>query len=209
MEKIKSLIEKNDELIEKLSRLKECDIRARASLNALDVNNTQQHYFYMSLENDFSDGEIILRYYGLLQGLFVCIDSLYALSYSFTKSKSFININQNKKLRQLKYIRNDIVGHPANRVYSERELAYCMLNKKELDKRTLSYTINFINKKVTNKKVDLVDMLFDYYVEANNILITFLNINKERISISLIRKIPRNIFKKFYKGASYTKVKKY
>lgn len=204
MEKIKGLIDTNDMLISKLSKLKDCDMRATASLNALDVNNLQQNYFYMSLEDTFTSGELILRYYGLLQGLFVCVDSLYALSYSFTKSKSFININQNKKLRELKYIRNDIVGHPSNRVYSEEELAYCMLNQKELNNRTLTYTINFSNKKVINKKVDLVEMLEDYYVEANNILNTFLNVNKSNVHISAFRNIPRTVFKKFYINEEYT-----
>lgn len=203
MEKVRGLIEKNDELISLLSKLPDCDIRAVASLNALDVNNLQQNYFYMSLEEDFSDGELILRYYGLLQGLFVCIDSLYALSYAFTKSKSFININQNKKLRELKYIRNDIVGHPSNRVYSQRELAYCMLDTKKLDKRILTYTISFLNKNVESKSVSLVDMLEDYYIEANTILDTFLNVNKGEAKLSKIRRLPRTIFKQFYLNENY------
>jgi hypothetical protein len=49
--------------------------------------------------------------------LSVAIDSLYEISYSLFDNKHYVNINQNKTLHEIKYVRNDVVGHPGNRVY--------------------------------------------------------------------------------------------
>lgn len=64
-------------------------VSALAALNT--TNDIQKCYF--DLEKAAKEGEAVLRLYALLQSLFVSVDSLYALSYSLTKSKSLININ--------------------------------------------------------------------------------------------------------------------
>ena len=124
------LVLENEKLIENFDinyYLDNKNYPVASALSALETTNEiQKSYFKDSVSNfDLSDN--VLRLYALLQGLFVSIDSLYALTYSLTKSKNFININVNEHLRELKYIRNDVVGHPANRVLDSDALAYCIL----------------------------------------------------------------------------------
>lgn len=88
------------------------------------------------MDEAFDSGEVILRLYGLLQALFVCIDSLYTLTFKITGTKNFININDNKALRELKYIRNDVVGHPTNRIVDDKT-EYAILNPDDIKKMNL------------------------------------------------------------------------
>ena len=64
---------------------------------------------YLNSEDD-SKEEILLSIYGILQTLFVGVDALYDYVRALTKNKYLININQNERLHELKFIRNDVVG---------------------------------------------------------------------------------------------------
>ena len=133
-----------------------------AALSALKTTNEIQKC-YFSLEDKTEDYNV-MKLYALLQSLFVSIDSLYALSYSLTGTKNYININKNQNLRNLKYIRNDVVGHPANRILDSDVLAYCILDSKSINKESFAYNI-YSKSKVTKKNVNLIEgtiLIYEY-----------------------------------------------
>lgn len=84
-------------------------------------------------------GAILLDVFGLMQGLFVAIDALYDLAIGLTSYKYHININKNKTLRQLKFIRNDIVGHPTHRTYEHGGTGFSILRQSPLNKDKIIY----------------------------------------------------------------------
>lgn len=151
---------------------------------------------------------MILRLYGLLQALFVCIDSLYTLTFKITGTKNFININDNKALRELKYIRNDVVGHPTNRIVDDKT-EYAILNPDDIKKDEFTYSVfsdveykkHVIFKNLlTAYKEEAFKLLtaLDSYVtsaktpylldDAINIYETFLNGEDIRSHLSLFKK---------------------
>ncbi|MDE5546335.1 MAG: hypothetical protein K2I88_02610 [Anaeroplasmataceae bacterium] len=138
-----------------------------AALSALETTNEIQKCYY-NLEDDSYEFNA-LKLYAFLQSLFVSVDSLYALSFSLTKSKSFININKNPVLRELKYIRNDVVGHPANRMYNSTTLAYCILDVNSVNKNGFSYNI-YSGQGIDKKYVDISKIVESYYIECNAFL---------------------------------------
>ncbi|MBE6137325.1 MAG: hypothetical protein E7176_02895 [Erysipelotrichaceae bacterium] len=140
-----------------------------AAISALETTNEIQKSYFKWANEKHSVGDNILRLYALLQGLFVSVDSLYSLALSLTKSKSFININNNKDLRQLRYIRNDVVGHPSNRVFDSDTLAYCILDNESITPQTFSYDI-YTKDDVIKKEINVIDILKSYYQEANSLL---------------------------------------
>ena len=144
-----------------------------ASIMALDLNKDIIGFFYKTIDKDYSKEELCLRTYGLLQAVFVSIDAIYSLSMSLTNSKNFVNINDNPTLRELKYIRNDVVGHPTNRIVA-RDIVYCVLNPEDISKYSFKYHIyNMDNDEI--RTVSFLQMLNDYYLEAYKILDVLLN----------------------------------
>lgn len=168
---MKKLIKENEYKIEKFDLkfyLEQKNYAVASAISALETTNEiQKSYFKEDKNLELSD--YVMRLYALLQGLFVSIDSLYALSLSLTKSKNFININNNKDLRQLKYIRNDVVGHPSNRVLNSDVLAYCILDNSSITLDKFSYRI-YTKDEVSIKEVNVLDILSSYYKEANALL---------------------------------------
>lgn len=135
-----------------------------SSMNALDICDKITKAF---IEEEIS----FVNIYGLLQGLFVGIDALYSLSYAINGNKYMVNINSNDILRQIKYIRNDCVGHPTNREYSS-SLGYCYLDD-EISKEKISYVVYRVksNKEVKNNyDVNLLKTIDAFNKEKNNIL---------------------------------------
>lgn len=168
---MKNLIKENENKIERFDLdfyLKQKNYSVASAISALETTNEiQKSYFKNDDKLELSD--YVMRLYALLQGLFVSIDSLYALSLSLTKSKNFININNNKDLRQLKYIRNDVVGHPSNRVLNSDVLAYCILDNSSIRLDKFSYKI-YTKDEISSKEVNVIDLLNSYYKEANELL---------------------------------------
>ena len=165
------LIKENERKIEKFDLkfyLEQKNFAVASAISALETTNEIQKSYFKDTSNlELSD--YVMRLYALLQGLFVSIDSLYALSLSLTKSKNFININNNKDLRQLKYIRNDVVGHPSNRVLNSDVLAYCILDNSSITLDKFSYRI-YTKDEVSIKEVNILEILSSYYKEANSLL---------------------------------------
>ncbi len=152
------------ELIKLENDLNSSSYILKSCFNTLNNNHCAIDYFIASNESTKEKGEKILDLYGLLQVLFVCIDTLYQLSYKITSSKNFININENKALRELKYIRNDVVGHPTNRLV-DKHIEYAILNGEDIKDDCFSYHIYFDGNE-TLKNVKYKDLIDAYYKEA-------------------------------------------
>lgn len=173
---LKNLIQENEQKIESFDMeyyKNQNNFPILAALSALETTNEIQKCYY-NLEDGAFDFNA-LKLYAFLQSLFVSVDSLYALSFSLTKSKSFININKNPVLRELKYIRNDVVGHPANRMYNSTTLAYCILDVNSVNKNGFSYNI-YSGQGTEKKYVDISKIVESFYIESNAFLSELLEV---------------------------------
>ncbi len=142
-----------------------------SAINGLEITSEVIKCYLDKIDTDAPD--ILLDVYGLLQALFVSIDSLYGLSRSVTKSKWSININNNEYLREVKYIRNDVVGHPTYRVYNHNDIGFCILEKDLVTRKKLSYIVYTVTKDKEHtdyKKVELDKIIDAYLSEACNVL---------------------------------------
>lgn len=145
--------------------------------------------------NNFTEDTslVVINIYGILQSLFVGIDSLYSLVIGLTNNKFNINVNQNKTLNGLKHIRNDIVGHPTNRRYGQDGIAYSVIDNTKLTYNEFKYyTFIFINNEMETKEVivNLTDLKNEYSKEKN-IIIKRLEefVNKDSKTIDLDNEI--------------------
>ncbi len=96
-------------------------------IDAFKVNKSQDH------------GNVLLDVFGLLQGLFVAIDALYDLAIGLTSYKYHINVNQNDVLHELKFVRNDIVGHPTHRTYHDGGTGFSIIDMDSLSRDQMTY----------------------------------------------------------------------
>jgi hypothetical protein len=115
-------------------------------------------------EKQTDKGAILLDVFGLLQGLFVAIDALYDLAIGLTQYKYHVNINLNKALHELKYIRNDIVGHPTHRTYNDGGVGFSLIIQDSISKEKLSYETYIYEK--NNVEVKTKEVLFKPLIEA-------------------------------------------
>lgn len=198
------IIKENERKIDKFDvdfYLKNKNYSLVAALKALDTTNEIQKAYFKNTEN-LSKEEHILRLYALLQGLFVSVDSLYSLALSLTKSKSYININSNASLRQLRYIRNDVVGHPSNRVLNSDVLAYCILDNDSITLESFSYKI-YTPDEIIERVVDINEILNAYYKEANSLLdelysVAKTDLNKSKLEVYISNAIDNYILNRDY-----------
>ena len=118
-------------------------------------------------------GAILLDVFGMLQGLFVAIDALYDLAIGLTQYKYHINVNSNPILHELKYIRNDIVGHPTHRTYPNGGMGFSILSTEHLSKEKFSYHTYIFEKNKLNidTKDVFVKPLLDAYKEEREKII--------------------------------------
>lgn len=170
-----------------------------AAISAIDNNNEMQREIFNSLGVDGTVGVNIIKLYSCLQGLFVSIDSLYSLSYLLTNSKNYININQNKQLRELKYIRNDVVGHPVRRIYEDSKIGYCVLRKDLITSDSFKYYIYF-NAEIKAREIKLIDLINSYYEETNRFLYRLSNVKTDEEGTAALLQTIRKIYKKFNSG---------
>lgn len=200
------LIKENEKKIDKFDiefYLKNKNYGIAAALKALDITNEIQKA-YFNKTDDLTKADNILRLYALLQGLFVSVDSLYSLALTLTKSKSYININNNMALRQLKYIRNDVVGHPSNRVLNSEVLAYCILDDNSIDINGFSYKI-YTPDEIIEKNVDINIILEAYYKEANSLLDELYSIAKTDLNKTKLETYIKKAVDDYYLNLDYFK----
>lgn len=157
--------------------------RVMASIEALETIDYIALSYMEELGAKLDLGQTLIRIFGLLQGLFVSIDALYDLSKGMTKNKWSVNVNQNKALHEIKFIRNDVVGHPTNRTYEPGRIGYAILDRETSNLSTLEYKVNTYlkgKKKVNSRTVNLPDVMDQYFEEATKILIEIeTRMNKE------------------------------
>lgn len=118
-------------------------------------------------------GAVLLDVFGLMQGLFVAIDALYDLAIGLTQYKYHININQNPVLHELKYIRNDVVGHPTHRTYHEGGMGFSILKPDQISKERIVYQTYIYQKnymEIKEKEVVFKPLLINYQSEKEKIL---------------------------------------
>lgn len=161
MEKVNEIIDKlSQDIDSKSSVLKSCYITIKNNHKAIE-------YFENSMNEKYETGQAVLRLYGFLQALFVCIDTLYMMTLKITGTKNFININDNKALRELKYIRNDVVGHPTNRIVDDKT-EYAILNPDDIKNEEFTYSV--FSDVEYKKHVVFADLLKAYKDEAFKLL---------------------------------------
>lgn len=131
--------------------------RAHASFLMLEHVDLMIERYLSEKQNE--RGAILLDVFGLLQGFFVAIDALYDLSIGLTRYKYPININQNKTLHELKYIRNDIVGHPTHRTYPNGGMGFSVLDTSNLSKEKMTYKTYIYEKNTL--RVETKDVYFE------------------------------------------------
>ncbi len=131
--------------------------------------------FYLKSQDNSPD-EVLLNIYGILQTLFVGVDALYDYVRALTNNKYLININQNERLHELKFIRNDVVGHPTSRVYTNNRVGFCKLNLETLSRDKISYESYILDNKtmqstlVEEKEVSIHELIEAYLEEEEIIL---------------------------------------
>ena len=202
---MKDLAKLNREKIEKFnfdSYLKNKNYQMASAIGALLTTNDIQ-MAYLKDENDLTKADYSLRLYALLQALFVSIDSLYVIAYSLTKSKNFININSNADLRILKYIRNDVVGHPSNRIISS-DVAYCLLDDNSITKESFDYYVYYENE-VEKRTINVMDTLNSYYVESNSLLDNLYQIENSKNDNTIYKKLIDKAIDEYMNGYDYIK----
>jgi hypothetical protein len=150
--------------------------RAISAFNMLsNVDEMIQAFFY---EKGRDHGEMLIDVFGLLQALFVGVDALYDLSIGLTSFKYHININKNQVLHALKYIRNDIVGHPTHRTYSQGGQGFSILDMDRLSKENIYYK-TYIYKKnhleIKETEVKFSELTKNYQSEKNKLILDLIN----------------------------------
>ena len=204
MDRLNDLLGSNEKLIDRFNldyyfSTKKYDVVA--AIKALNNSNMIQKS-YFKLTNNLDVCDHILKLYALLQSLFVAIDSLYALTYGIVKTKSFININNNKKLRELKYIRNDVVGHPSNRLIKENVIAYAILDDESITDDSFSYKI-YTQDEIIKKDVIIRDLIISYYEEANYLLDELYKMSNNDIKLDDLKNKIINVLDRFNKNKDY------
>lgn len=152
-----------------------------------------------------NNGDKIILLFGILQGLFVGIDSIYTIGKATGLNKLMINLNQHESLREIKNIRNDVVGHPTYRYYENNSVGYCTLDLDHIEDSKITYFIHtYENNKIVIKKrqVDLINSINDYHTELDEILTRTIKFNevllsKEKTNLS---RLISSLGEKFIRG---------
>ncbi len=172
-----------------------------SAIKALSVTNDIQEAYFKKEEN-LDKKDLILRLYALLQALFVSIDSLYALANAIAGGKSIINLNNNQYMRNLKYIRNEVVGHPSSKLFGYSKPAYCILDTDSVTKDSFKYGIYTFEGEKT-KEISINDLLAQYYKEANNLLDELYLISVKHNETSVLKESIKKVLDDYFRTGHY------
>jgi len=145
----------------------------KASCNTIKNSNLILDAYQKNIDSSTGKGEKLLLIFGVLQSLFTSIDALYNLGRSLLIDKLMININQNEELREIKYIRNDVVGHPTYRYYDDKQVGFCILHEDDIFDENFHYSVYTFPKntmKIEKHNVDLYKIIENYKTESINII---------------------------------------
>jgi len=158
---IKLLLFKNDFTFE----MSKASVKTLQSINQL-ISEYQNNVF------DPAEDQKILNLFGILQGLFVGIDCVYTIGRTLSINKLMINLNQNIVLREIKHIRNDVVGHPSYRFYEDDVVGFCSLDLETVSNANFKYFIYLPKNgkvEISSKEINLMDIIGNYFKEITNI----------------------------------------
>lgn len=145
--------------------------RARAAYGMLFHVDLMREAYFQHKRDD--QGTLLLDVFGFLQALFVGIDALYDLSIGLTSFKYHVNVNKNDVLRELKFIRNDIVGHPTHRTYDDGGTGFSTIVPGALSKETLTYETYLYRKNrfdIERRSIDFKILSDQYQKEKDQII---------------------------------------
>lgn len=169
----------------------------------LNINFIIEDYLNSYQEKN-SDGKKLILIFGLLQGLFAGIDSLYSIGKALNLNKVLINLNQNKIIKEIKRIRNDVVGHPSYRYYDDKSIGYCLMDVDHITSSKIVYQCyskekNFME--TIKKEVDMVEVIDNYYIECNNIIINTIKYVEIKSSLPIVNLLSEvlNVFTNYQK----------
>lgn len=131
-------------------------------------------YFEEKYEN--SDGIKYLFIYGILQALFLQQDSVINLCESLKISKK---INDYPKLREIREIRNDSIGHPTKRDRKNGPKSYNFISRFSLSLGGFELNSIDINEQDETKWISIPELIADQRIYISDILISVTNKLKE------------------------------
>ena len=108
---------------------------------------------YLNMEFSKDDGEKYLRLYGLLQALFLQQDSVTNLCESLDFSDNLI---KNIKLREIRNIRNDSIGHPTKR---GKYKSYHYISRVSITKSKFKLFSYYESSKTIIKDIFVIDLI--------------------------------------------------
>jgi hypothetical protein len=169
-------------------------LMAKTSCDTLRNINILVDEYRHSYCTETSSGDKALLLFGILQGLFVGIDCHYTIGRSTLLNKIMININQNDSLREIKHIRNDVVGHPSYRFYNDDSIGFCALDLDHIHDTNFKYIVySNPNGQVHQEErtVNILEVINNYFTESNAILtqtVSFFNLlsNHEKPELSYL-----------------------
>lgn len=170
-------------------------IMFKASCNTIKNSNTILDVYQNQFNKNLEKGEKLFLVFGVLQGLFTSIDALYNLGRSLLIDKLMININRNEQLREIKYIRNDVVGHPSYRYYDDKQVGFCFLDEDDITDEKFHYSVyTFPRNTLTIEKhsVDLLKIIENYKEESIEIIkqtLSFIELIEQSQDTDLTTKI--------------------
>lgn len=139
-----------------------------ASVQALR-QSTEINEVFLAKKNETEQASVLIHIFGLLQNLFVSIDALYDMSKITTSQKYAVNVNMNKNLHELKYIRNDIVGHPTHRTYQTGGVGFSLMSLDQTTMKEIVYETHFFKNKrhqILKRTINTGELIKDYTKES-------------------------------------------
>lgn len=127
---------------------------------------------YINGEFGENDGEKYLRLYGVLQALFVQQDAVVTLCESLGLSN---NLTSHPKLREIRDVRNDSIGHPTKRGNSK---SYHFISRDNITKSRFQLISDYGNNQTTFRDISVIDLLREQRKYLSEILKNVINVLK-------------------------------
>jgi len=163
---------------------------------------------YTNSEFSTDDGEKYLRLYGVLQALFLQQDAVTNLCESLGLPN---NLTSHPKLKEIRDIRNDSIGHPTKRGNYK---SYHFISRVTITKLDFQLISNYENNKTTFRDISVIDLvkeqeryLSKILKEVINVLETEEKAHKEKFKMKKLEAVFPNTFS-YYIEKIFEKIEK-